>query len=1140
MEVIAESTGVQIYVFESYEKDGKRMYKDEKDTEKTAPNGYYDPLTNSIHIDLYAGNNGEGVMMFTLAHELTHFIRQWSPAKFKVLADFLVQEYGKKGVSLDELVRAQMSKAQNNGRTISYDTAYEEMIADSMETMLSDGAVLRRLKQRDETLWEKIKTRINRIAKKLRYSYKGMDPQTAEGQIVSEMVDAVEKLRELFTEGLVEASENSQTSEQVLASAGIAVDSETDSGSLLSVRDVLNESDRRKVAKALADRFNVTIEEARKWLTAETSLASLILNPKYSMYLDYVGDPGEEAIKANSDYPQGTVDFSNICKKRREFTQVMNRILRNFPNHVFAATDLAKIRTIMGQEGMTLPCGICYVEDRRQMDTIIAQDFIDSLRLYREGSNTRADGKPFNAVQIKALKMVGDDTYTPNIYELVSLEGRNSLKAKNPAMEAAWVKYNNARGMQSARLLTNEAEYKRQILKYNKKTVQSKNDHGGLRIYSFSDAEMFHLIDIVQVITDSATVGLSIQGYTKVNEYAKAVKDTGEKLNRSLIPKGDFGYHMENGKVVLDYDTVEGIDIESPDFFDSKDNPNVGNITIGVSDVQIRAAMVSDFVDMIIPFHTGQSKDVLGEKGIGTWKNYKDFQTEKDLSTGRTSKHQVNIYTEVIQAAEAEGNPIRNKRQFVEKFLQVCKENGLQPRFSQFLNTDSNGDFAYTEGYHKFLVDFKTFAQTETGEYLPQKPVKPIFDDAYITGLLKAYVKEQQTKDAEVAKQMPKVIERITNEIIKPSSAINESVLTEGQTMYSLRKGAEADVNRALTDTHYTEDVYLTESSPSIMVNQKGVRNLPMLMKASHIRENVFTEQEAKKLGLPVDEHTHYHGLGKPLFLEVIDDLDAVTLAYRGTKKASNPSRRENYFILVSQHKDSAGNVINVPVFIDKKGQYNRVFMDTNKIATVFGRDDFFDYIKREVQRGNLVRIKNRSTQASELKATHASSYSKNASNDTTVSQPEGNVNKNSDRDTNPVSTRHLLVNALESAAQTEAERIQLKKYRDNIEKMNEEDALLRDLNRQIKELSFAKGPRDKQKISELRNEAIKVGNRISIYDQRLLRMEASTPLRNVLEREKKAAYQKAKELGNKALDKYKSKASLRWRFGLNRHRLTH
>ena len=211
---------------------------------------------------------------------------------------------------------------------------------------------------------------------------------------------------------------------------------------------------------------------------------------------------------------------------------------------------------------------------------------------------------------------------------------------------------------------------------------------------------------------------------------------------------------------------------------------------------------------------------------------------------------------------------------------------------------------------------------------------------------------------------------------------------------YSLREGAENDVERVLSDTKYREDVYLTESSPSIIASQKGVHNLPMLMKASHIRENIFTEQDAMKLGLKVDEHTHYHGLGKDLFLKIIDGLDDVELAYRGTKQANDPSRRENYFLLISQYKDEKGDIINVPVYIDEKGQYNRVFIDTNKIATVFGRSNFNEYINRELRNGNLVRVKNKSTQASERTALIAGSYSKNAS-DITVPQKAQDVNTN-------------------------------------------------------------------------------------------------------------------------------------------------
>lgn len=224
---------------------------------------------------------------------------------------------------------------------------------------------------------------------------------------------------------------------------------------------------------------------------------------------------------------------------------------------------------------------------------------------------------------------------------------------------------------------------------------------------------------------------------------------------------------------------------------------------------------------------------------------------------------------------------------------------------------------------------------------------------------------------------------------------------------YSLREGAAEDVERALTDLQFRDEVYLTESTPSIIASQRGARNLPMLMNASHVRTNVFSAEEAQKMGLKAEDGGTFHGLGKTLFLNIIDDLDQIQLAYRGTKNASDPNRRENYFLLVSQHKDSEGRTVNVPVYINQKGQYNRVFIDTNKVATVFGRDDFLEYINKEVRDGNLVRIKNRRVQVGERTAPIAGGYGLNASTDSRVSQKDSVVNtqymqngtKNSERD---------------------------------------------------------------------------------------------------------------------------------------------
>lgn len=69
---------------------------------------------------------------------------------------------------------------------------------------------------------------------------------------------------------------------------------------------------------------------------------------------------------------------------------------------------------------------------------------------------------------------------------------------------------------------------------------------------------------------------------------------------------------------------------------------------------------------------------------------------------------------------------------------------------------------------------------------------------------------------------------------------------------------------------------------------------------------------------------------------------------------------------------------------------------------------------------------------------------------------------------------------------------------------MNEQEQRLRELNAEIKELSFEKGKRDNAKLAQLRDEAVKVKNRINLADKKLLRLEATTALKNVLEREKK------------------------------------
>lgn len=222
MDLLSQVLGNEFYVFESYEKDGKRMYVDENGVERPAPNGFYDPATGAIHIDLNAGVGGNGTVLYTLSHELTHFIRDWSSEKFDALANAVVQMvYQQKNINVDDLIQDQIDKAHRNGLELTREEAYEEMIADSMEGILKDGEVLQQLmdevKRQDATLWEKIVQWFQDLAEDIRRlvdAYKGKDPDSYEGRAVAAMEQFLPALESVYTDALQTAGENYRSAEK--------------------------------------------------------------------------------------------------------------------------------------------------------------------------------------------------------------------------------------------------------------------------------------------------------------------------------------------------------------------------------------------------------------------------------------------------------------------------------------------------------------------------------------------------------------------------------------------------------------------------------------------------------------------------------------------------------------------------------------------------------------------------------------------------------------------------------------------------------------------------------------------------------------------------------------------------------------
>ena len=230
-EAITKAVNGEVHLYSTtQDAEGKRTI-DQKDvaallgSAENAPNGFYDHKTGNIYVDINAGSNGEGTILYTLGHEYTHLIHQNAQESFDKLAKYLFSQYGEQGVDVDALV---LAKREALG--VDYETAYEEVVADSMEAMLTDTNAAEKiaaLKKTDKTLWEKLKDLVSKLLESVRGLYQNMTPNSEEGRKVQQMTDALDKLSDLFVEGLGNVQTVAETGGGVSQQARVGTDSET-------------------------------------------------------------------------------------------------------------------------------------------------------------------------------------------------------------------------------------------------------------------------------------------------------------------------------------------------------------------------------------------------------------------------------------------------------------------------------------------------------------------------------------------------------------------------------------------------------------------------------------------------------------------------------------------------------------------------------------------------------------------------------------------------------------------------------------------------------------------------------------------------------------------------------------------------
>ena len=395
IKLLTKMSSLEIHVYASWVEDGKR-YAMVNGKKRVAPNGWHEEGTNKIYVDINAGTYGEGAMLYTLAHEVTHYIANWNWAGFKRIGDFLIENFGKNDVPVDVLIarkkKTLIKSYERDGKEVPgetqlYKEAYEEVVAEAMTTMFTDPKAYDKLaeyKKQDKKGWQKLGEAIKKLLDKLK-SLLGVYSKTKSSAVEADFVaqfskDVYDKLQDLYLNAFVEADANYQAAQRD-GTANKHLNNRS-----ISYNERAIESHKVKLEEQYSKDASIDLDTLMKryekiisiWKSLGGELDSKFLNE----WNNKVGkDRAFTVFKAQSGYKYN-VELSSMCKKGVPLfeaidTIVKKEVMKELGTDVLGKTEKEILYDILKSHSFEIPCAICYVEQARQREGAIIDSFLN-------------------------------------------------------------------------------------------------------------------------------------------------------------------------------------------------------------------------------------------------------------------------------------------------------------------------------------------------------------------------------------------------------------------------------------------------------------------------------------------------------------------------------------------------------------------------------------------------------------------------------------------------------------------------------------------------------------------------------------------------------------------------------------------
>lgn len=481
------------------------------------------------------------------------------------------------------------------------------------------------------------------------------------------------------------------------------------------------------------------------------------------------------SLEPNSDYFTSS-DISTECDKRKNFADIYDAIVKkeeamgvpqgkrffdNVDNYFY-------LHKVLADKGLTQPCRECYVESMRKNLAPMANAFLRLVnetdvnnkandQLYHQDGKLKSNNSKLRNKVLKAFEANPEYNMTASdltVEMLTTADGLAQLKIQAPLIYEA---FNSFYGQSKPKMPKAATPFRFGELtalltdhngKINRKLVEKINSTGGFRLQSYSDFQIENFADVLQVIYEAGTLGLSGHAYTKVPAFLKATEGTNLKRNISIFMYKDGDEWKLDKNDSFPYELEEIYDIVNSDA-----SGNTGIIAVSQNKDMSCWIMANDFIGYGIPFHkSGLKMDTVRDTDVQTddgriVKGYSETidhtkqQTEVYADTETKVKKGINIYSfwDFNNVDNLSKNELIEKN--VREYIKRCETAGYLPKFRDYvINNDSvlNDVLRYAKelgfveqtatiddisfkyegkyhsytipyGYYKFLGDFNMF-----------------------------------------------------------------------------------------------------------------------------------------------------------------------------------------------------------------------------------------------------------------------------------------------------------------------------------------------------------------------------------------------------------------------------------------------